>query len=366
MNKLVLGNLVHRPLRSIISVFAVAIEVIMILSIAAIMFGMLNGTARNQEGIGFDMEARPDTASNLIGVSGAPASVKIAPILAALPHVVVASPVYIKLTASKSLENIYGIDYPSFNALKPFQFLSGGSFTGPNDIIVDDAIAETGVKVGDTMSVLNHLFRVCGIVERGHGGRKYIPIETMGEIDGNPGHASFFYLRTEDPPNFQAAVRQEILSSPGMSQYSVETAEEILSQFTPAKMPGFNAGLRTVIGIAIVIGFLVIFQSMYTAVMERTREIGILKSMGGSQSYIVNVVLREATLLAVVGVILGVSATFLLKAVLHAKQPTLAFEVTPAWLATGTVLALSSAMLGAFYPALKAARKDPIDALSYE
>jgi putative ABC transport system permease protein len=56
---------------------------------------------------------------------------------------------------------------------------------------------------------------------------------------------------------------------------------------TPNALPGFNIGLRVVIGIAVVIGFLVIFQSMYTAVMERTREIGILKSMGASRAYIV-------------------------------------------------------------------------------
>ncbi len=61
----------------------------------------------------------------------------------------------------------------------------------------------------------------------------------------------------------------------------------------PIALPGFNIGLEVVIGIAVVIGFLVIFQSMYTAVMERTREIGILKSMGASRSYIVGIVLRE-------------------------------------------------------------------------
>ncbi len=69
MNKLVIGNLVHRPLRSLISVFAVAIEVIMILSIAAIMLGIINGVAKGQSGIGADMLTHPGAASNLIGVS---------------------------------------------------------------------------------------------------------------------------------------------------------------------------------------------------------------------------------------------------------------------------------------------------------
>jgi putative ABC transport system permease protein len=366
MNKLVFGNLVHRPLRSLISVFAIAIEVIMILSIAAIMLGMLNGTAKNQSGIGADMITHPGAASNLIGMSGASASVKVAGVIAALPHVEVAAPVYIKLTASSSVENIYGIDFKSFDALKPFVFIAGGPFTAPYDLIIDDIAAAKGFKVGDTMKVLNHDFRICGIVEHGKGGRKFIPIETMGVIDGNEGKASYFYLRTENAPQFQEDVRKEILATPGMEQYNVQTIEELLSTMTPDKMPGFNIGLRTVIGIAIIIGFLVIFQSMYTAVMERTREIGILKSMGASRLYIVGVVLRESAMIAIAGIILGVAFTYILRSILHIKSPTLAFAVTPGWVLAAICIAFTGALLGASYPAIKAAAKDPVDALAYE
>ena len=66
-----------------------------------------------------------------------------------------------------------------------------------------------------------------------------------------------------------------------------------LEEMTPDKIPGFNIALDVVTFIAVVVGFLAIFQSMYTAVMERTREIGILKSMGASKWTIVDVVLRE-------------------------------------------------------------------------
>ena len=366
MNKLVLGNLVHRPVRSLISVFAIAIEVIMILSISAILMGKLNGVSKNQSGIGADMMTHPGAASNLIGMSGASASVKVANVLATLPHVEVAAPVYIKLTASSSVENIYGIDFASYDALKPFVFVSGGPFSGPNDLIIDDVQAAKGFKVGDTMQVLNHPFHICGIVEHGRGGRKFIPIETMGILDGNEGKASYFYLRTEDSPTFQEDVRREIVATPGMEQYNVQTMQELISQLTPEKMPGFNIGLRTVIGIAVIIGFLVIFQSMYTAVMERTREIGILKSMGASRLYIVGIVLRESGVIAIAGIILGVAATYLLREVLHVKSPTMAFAVTPGWVFAAVCIALIGALLGAFYPAIKAARKDPIDALAYE
>lgn len=366
MNKLVVGNLVHRPLRSIISAFAVAIEVIMILSITAVMLGILNGQRSSQSGIGMDMIVHPGAATNLIGMSGAAASIQVADVLRKLPHVDVAAPVNVQFTAGKTLENIYGIDYSSYNALRPFIFIEGGPFERPDDIIIDDLEAAKGFKIGETMEVLHHAFRICGIVQHGKGGRKFIPITTMNEIGGTPGKASMFYLRTDNPPRSQDAVRKEILSTPGMQQYNIETLDELLANLSPEKLPGFNIGLRIVIGIAVLIGFLVIFQSMYTAVMERTREIGILKSLGASRLYIVTVVLRETALLAITGIIVGICITFLLRAVLHYKLPTQAFAVTPGWVVAATLIAFSGAILGAFYPAIKAARKDPIDALSYE
>jgi len=365
MNKLVVGNLVHRPLRSLISVFAVAIEVIMILSIAAIMLGMLNGQRTRTSGIGMDMLTHPGVGTNLIGMSGATASIQVADVLRTLPHVAVAAPVNIQLTSGHSLENIYGIDYASYNALRPFVFLSGGPFTGPDDVIIDSYQALRGFKVGDTMDILHHTFHVCGIVQNGKGGRKFIPIDTMDAIGGNPGKASVFYLKLDDPQNAEI-VRKEIQATPGMSQYDVQTLDELLSTLTPDKLPGFNVGLRIVIGTAVIIGFLVIFQSMYTAVMERTREIGILKSLGASRLYIVGVVLRETGLLALAGIALGVGITYLMRFIFHYRFPTLDFAVTPGWVVSAVLIAFSGAMLGAFYPALKAARKDPIDALSYE
>lgn len=350
-----------------ISALAVAIEVIMILSIAGIMLGMLNGSKTRTSGIGLDMFVRPSSTNNFAALSSAATSVKVADVLAGLPHIAVASPVNIQLTAGTALENIYGIDFKSYNALKPFVFLAGGPFAGPDDAIVDDIFAASGKahQVGDPIEILRHTFRICGIVEHGKGGRKFIPIMTMGEITNNAGKASAFYVKTDDVRN-QNLVKQEILSTPGMQQYDVQTLDEWLSLMTPDRLPGFNIALRIVIGIAVVIGFLVIFQSMYTAVMERTREIGVLKSLGASRMYIVSVVLRETSLLALTGIALGVGATYLMRAIFHARFPTLDFAVTPGWVGSAIAIAFVGAMLGAFYPALKAARKDPIDALSYE
>ena len=121
-----------------------------------------------------------------------------------------------------------------------------------------------------------------------------------------------------------------------------------------------------VTSISVVIGFIVIFQAMYTAVMERTREIGILKSIGASKLYIVNVILRETVLLAVGGIVVGVIFSLAAKAGIRYRLPTLPVVVTGKWILISTVIAIIGAILGALYPAYKAAQKDPIEALAYE
>ena len=367
MNRLVLGNLLHRPLRSSISILAVAIEVTMILSIVGIMVGMIQGSRTQTNGIGADLIVRPPNQTFLVGVSGAPAPAKIADVLRKLPHVAVASPVIQQISTQTAVETIWGIDYESFNALRPFVFLSGGPFQGPNDVLVDDFFARSGkgYRVGDSIPILNHTFRICGIVEHGKGGRKFLPIKTLGALLGAENNATLFYVKTDNPDN-EALVKQEVQAVPGLSAYQVQTVQEVLSMLTPEHLPGFNIALHIVISIAVVVGFLVIFQAMYTAVLERTREIGILKSLGASRIYIINLVLRETAFLSLVGILLGIGAAFLIKAGMSARLPTQPFPISTGWIVATILIALGGALVGAIYPALKAARKDPIEALAYE
>src|ERR1700689_3423049 len=139
INKMVVANLVQRPMRSLISISAVALEVILILLIVAFFYGQLNGSKASQLGVGADVMVQPPGSSNLIGVSGAPMPVKVGDVLRKLPHVAVAAPVIWDLTTKPSLQIIYGIDIATYNSIPPsFHFLSGGPFERSSDVIVDD------------------------------------------------------------------------------------------------------------------------------------------------------------------------------------------------------------------------------------
>ena len=367
MNKMIVSNLAHRPLRSAISIVAIALEVTLILLIVGFSLGMLNDSRTRQAGIGADVIVLPPSSSILVGITGAPMPIKIADIVAKLPHVTIASPVLIQIQlAGNSPETIYGIDLKTYNAMRPFIYLKGGPFEQANDAIVDDVYASARhAKVGATIQVLNHTFRVAGIVEHGKGARLFLPLATLQGLNGAQEKASAFYVKIDNASNADAVV-SEIQSVPGMSPYVVRSMREYLSMMTPDNVPSLSAFIRIVIGISVTIGFIVIFQAMYTAVMERTREIGILKSLGASKFYIVNVILRETALLAVGGVILGIVVSVVAKEAIHKRIPTLPVDMSPHWIVNATLIAIVGAIGGALYPAFKAAQKDPIDALAYE
>jgi putative ABC transport system permease protein len=372
MTKLIFANLLHRPLRSVISVLAVAIEVIMILSIVGIFMGMLDSQKERTNGIGADLLLMPSNASMFNGLGSPSMPIRDQEVLVRLPHVAVVSPAIQKISTSGNVEILYGIDYDSFNALKPFRFLAGGKFEGPNDVIIDDVLAGTRnpatgkpYAVGDSLPILSQPFRVSGIVAQGKGGRKLIPIETMGELMGAQGRASMFYIKCDSPAN-DSAVMDEIHATRGFGNNTLVTVDSWLDQMTPNNIPGFNLSLRVVTSIAVIIGFLVIFQSMYTAVLERTREIGILKSMGASKPLIVSVVLRECGLLAILGVAVGIAGTYGVSAIMTHFFPTQTFEITRTWIAYAALIAFTGSICGALYPGWMAARKDPIEALAYE
>ncbi len=367
MNKMVIANLVHRPVRSMISIVAVALEVTLILLIVGLSVGMLSDQRDRQAGIGADVIVQPPNSSFIQGLSSAPVSVKVGDIIRRLPHVMQVSPVITMVSTAGTVEVIYGIDLKTFEALgSPFHYLSGGPFQGPEDVLVDDYFARSQhVQVGDSISILNHKFRICGIVEHGKGARKFLPITTLQDLMGSEGKASVFYVKLDDPANSDAVVK-EVHDIPGMQQYAVRSMREYLSMMTPANYPGLSSFIDVVIGISVIVGFIVIFQAMYTAVMERTREIGILKSIGASKLYIVNVILRETILLAVAGIIVGIVFSMAAREGIHHRLPTLNVIVNLSWILRATGIAIVGAILGALYPAYKAAQKDPIDALAYE
>jgi len=365
VNKMIVSNILHRPIRTAVSALAVAIEVAMVMLFVGLAHGLVDESAQRLEGVGADILVQPPGASFLLALSQAPMPIKIGDRLKEIPHVLAVAPVLFNFNSSGGLNIIYGIDMPTFVRVSGgFAYHDGGPFVNPYDMMVDDLYAKANhVKVGQTISLLNHEFHVCGIVEHGKGARLFIPLQTAEDLLQVQEKASIFFVKCTDPgytDDVSDAIHQLL------AKYQVLRMKEYMSLATSNNLPALNAFITVIIAIAVGIGFLVIFLSMYTTITERTREIGILKSLGASKGYIIALILREAGLLSAVGIIVGYGVAAVTRKLILGAFPTLSIELTMEWALYAAILALAGSTLGAFYPALRAAQLDPVDALAYE
>src|SRR5262249_45846730 len=148
--------------------------------------------------------------------------------------------------------------------------------------------------------------------------------------------------------------------------YSIRDVKDWETLMTSANIPGLGIFINAVVGVSLIIGVLVIFLSMYTTITERTREIGILRALGASKGFIVGLIFLETTTVCILGVVFGTGASFLLQRILQAEFPTMMIEITKEWMLWAALFAILSGVIGSFYPSIKAASQDPVEALAYE
>jgi len=363
LNKLVLENLRQRPVRTCLSVFAIGVEVMMILTVVGISYGTLDETARRARGIGADILVRP-ASSSIISLSSAPMSEKLVPFLMKQPHVTFATG-----TIGQPLEGfdvLTGIDLSQLNRLSGgFRFARGGSFESDDEVIVDEYYArEKKLSVGSTITLANHPWRVSGIFESGKLSHICARLNVVQDLTGNPGKLSQIYLKVDDPARALVIVDQLRATMPG---YLIYTMEEFTSLLTINSIGMLRDFIGAVIAIAVIVGFIVVTMAMYTAVLERTREIGILKALGASSGYIVNLLFRETLLIAILGSLLGIVLTDGSKwIVMHTAPASLIQETVYSWWPIASGISVIGALLGAILPAWKAVRQDVIQSLGYE
>jgi putative ABC transport system permease protein len=133
-----------------------------------------------------------------------------------------------------------------------------------------------------------------------------------------------------------------------------------------SNLPELKPFIRTMVGLGMVVSFLVVLMNMHTMILERTREIGILKALGFSRFDIVKMLLGETAVLTVIGSLAGIAITLITQGVLKETNPGLSILLTPGWIFGSVGLALLGSALGATVPALRASGFDPVEALAYE
>ena len=334
----------------------------MVLTLEGLSHGMLNEQASRARGVGADIFIRPPGSA--IIASGGQMKQDYVPFIDKQPHVAVATGT---LVFGTDLFNyITGVDLASFDRLNGgFQFVKGGPFQHPDDMMVDEVFArQHNLHVGDSINNTNHTWRVSGIYEPGMLARMVVQLSTLQELTGNTGKVSTMYVKVDNPANIPGVIAD---LSGKLKTFKVYSMEDYTSLFSPANIPMLTDFTWVVVGVGVLVGFLVVFLSMYTAVLERTREIGVLKALGASPAYILNILLRETILLAIAGSILGILLSYVTRFIIRdLVRSSLIQAIVPEWWPAAAAIAIVGALLGALYPGLKAARQDAIEALAYD
>jgi putative ABC transport system permease protein len=367
LNKLVIENLKYRWVRTLLSALVVGFQIMSILTLIGLSRGLLEESANRAKGTGADIFLKPGTQGTFSFSSGQLAQ-KFVPFIEKQPNV--AQAVGVLMQNVELVTSISGVDIPEFASLNGgFHYEAGGPPKGPDDLLVDEYYArQNHYKVGESVKLLNHQWHVAGIIQGGMLARLVVPLTTLQALTGNGGNdgkISQILVKLKDPSLTKESVKQ--LSDVSKGQLQAISIADFASQFNINNIPQLKIFINVVTAMTVMVGFLVVFLSMYTAVIERTREIGILKALGAKPLKIIDLLMREAVVLALLGWMIGIGLAFLAKlAIMNTIPASLSVIDVPDWWPKAALIALTGAILGALYPGLRAARQDAIEALSYE
>jgi putative ABC transport system permease protein len=362
--KLVVENVRHRPVPTLLSILLIGVPVTLILILVGLSHGLVNDSKRRALGVGADVVLRAPS-STLMSGSGATIPEELIAKLATFPHVAQATGV-VTQSAGGLLETATGIDPAAFDRMSGgFEFVEGHSFRAPNDIILDRYYAEQKkVRAGDKIHLMNHDWNVAGIVEPGKLSHIFVQIQVLQDLYNTPHMVSQIYLKLDDPKYTDAVVADLKSKLPGYPVYSMR---DVVSMTSVDAVPMLSTFTNVIIGIGVLIAFVVVCLSMYMAVLQRTREIGILKAIGAPKGFILQIILAEALIMGLGGTVLGIALSYATRALLHMLVPSsLPQAIVYGWWPISGGIALGAALLGALYPGISAAQKDPIAALAYE
>ncbi|HXG94072.1 MAG TPA: ABC transporter permease [Blastocatellia bacterium] len=362
MENLVVSNILYRKTRTLATIAGVALGVVLVVLTVGIVHGFLEEQGRRNSAI---------TAEIMFGPPGSTFGLSISPMLSLdvkyvdelrkIEGVQDAVPIG-QLLRGRMID---GIDYEQFKKVSAARVIETDrepfTFSGDEAIIDRVQQRQRNWKVGEEIEMLNRKFRIVGVYEPESLARVKIPLATLQEYENRKNVCTMILVKVADPSK-QTEVAARIKQT--FPDYGVMLTRDLpilISQGTPA----LNTFLDVVVLLAIIVSSLVILLTMYTTVTERTRQIGVLKSLGASKFWIAGEIEKEALLISSLGVVAGFALSVIGKFIIT-RLTTMSVTLEPMWLLYALALGMLAGVLGALYPALRAANQDPVEALAYE
>lgn len=367
MEGLISSNLSHHPGRTAASVVGVAVGVILVVLTVGLVRGALRERGQRDANIGVEIMVSGQGQGISFASADLSLPVTLAGELRQIPGVAVTTPVgqnlEFKGESGLGIRQIDGIEFETFLAASKLRIIEGRPLPSEGDVAVVDVkyLAEKKLKVGDKIDGLDRQFTIIGVYEPELGPRIKIPLQTMQESLGVDGKCSMIYVKCRDSKEQEQVARDIVAKYPDVRIVFTQNLPELYA----TGYTGFNVFLNIIAGLATIISLLVILLTMYTTVTERTRQIGILKSLGASKGFVAGVFVREALLISAIGVLSGLAFSLIARLVL-VKFLGWSIRIEIGYVLFASFAGIASGVIGAIYPALRAASQDPVEALSYE
>jgi putative ABC transport system permease protein len=366
MLELIFANLKVRPFRTLISIVGVALGVVLVVLFTGLARGMTNDMARRASNwkaeIVFTRPGAMEMNSSNMNVSTAYTSR-----LMAIDGVKSVVPVGRYITPSSKgrfgIQQIDGVDWQQFAEMNGMQITSGRPPQATDEVVVDQRqMREDKLNVGDPIEIFGgKQYKVVGVFEPPSGSRIKMSLDALQQELESPNKCTYILVKLKDgvdPEQVAARINHEL---PGNK---INLTRDLVIDATE-RIPGLNTFLRVLVGLGAFVSTIFVLLSMYTTITERRKEIGILKSLGASKSFIIKAIEGEALMIGLLGIILGF-ATSVAASLAITKTFELQFEFSRVWIVWAVIIAVGGSLIGALYPAWRASGIDPVEVMVNE
>lgn len=370
---MIFKNLLRRKGRTLLTVLGISIGVAAIVGLGALADGLQAGYDSFLTGSKADLVlSQPDA----VDVSMSAVDTSVGSELENMSEVEDVSAMLQGLVQTESVPYFFIFGYPEDSfILDRFKIIEGYALNSREaqqargkPVLIGASTAETLEKsTGDTIRITESVFRIVGVYETGQGledSGAVLRLQDAQQLLGRQHQASLFYIQLKDT---QLADRVQRRVERRWPDLSLTTTEAYADQQMMGDM--MQSYVWAIAGLAIVIGGVGMMNAQLMAVMERTREIGVLRSVGWSRWRVLGMILGESLLVGILGGLLGVGLGWL--ALVQFSDVASFFGASPANIdpaileqALGTVVVLG--FVGGAYPSWRASRMQPVEALRYE
>ncbi|MEQ1606813.1 MAG: ABC transporter permease [Pyrinomonadaceae bacterium] len=364
MLELVFANLRVRPFRTIISVVGVSLGVVLVVMFTGLARGMTQDLAKRASNwkaeIVFTRPGGMDTMS-----SNAAVNMGYVPKLLEIEGVAATVPMYRYVSSDSKgtwgFRQIDGVEWEPFSKMNDIRAVEGRGPIANDELIIDQRqLVDEKLKIGDQYDLFGRKYRIVGVFSPPSGARIKMSLKAMQEALQSD-KCTYILVKVKDgaDPAAVAAKIDEVL--PGNK---VSLTRDIIID-AQERIPNLNTFLKVLVGLGALVSTIFVLLSMYTTITERRKEIGILKSLGASKSFIIKTIEGEAFIIGILGLVFGFAAAFL-AAYIVGSQFNLTFEFTRGWILTAVAIAIGGSLFGALYPAWRAAGIDPVEVMVNE